>query len=69
MQKGIVVMGTHRISVTLPDDLREEIETLKNELDCNISYSKLINNAIYAGIEIVKNKEIMISNYGKEKVQ
>ena len=49
----------HRISVTLTDELKVQIDELKREKYYNSSYSELYRQAITAGIETIK--------YEKEK--
>ena len=44
----------YRISVTLPDTLRAQIEELKKDEYYNLSYSELYRQAISAGIESIK---------------
>ena len=47
---------THRISITLPDDIYEEIKMLKKD-NTYIPYSKLCQNAINAGIKSLKKQD------------
>ncbi len=45
-----------RITVTLPEGMKEEIEQLKKEKYYNLSYSELYRQVISAGIESIKDK-------------
>lgn len=47
----------HRISVTLTDELKVQIDELKREKYYNSSYSELYRQAITAGIETIKYKK------------
>lgn len=46
--------NTHKITVSLPNDIREQIETLKKEKYKDLSYSELYRQAIGAGIEALQ---------------
>ena len=47
----------HRISVTLTDDLKAQIDELKKEKYYCSSYSELYRQAIAAGIEAIKKEK------------
>lgn len=47
----------HRISVTLTDELKVQIDELKREQYYNSSYSELYRQAIAAGIETIKHEK------------
>lgn len=53
----LLMMDLHRISVTLPEDLREQIKELKKDKFYDVTYSELYRQAIAAGIEVIKKEE------------
>ena len=49
--------NTQRITVSLPNDIIEQIEQLKKEKFSNLSYAELYRQAIGAGIQTLENKK------------
>ena len=47
----------HMISVTLDDELKQQIEDLKKDKYNNSSYSEFYRHALAAGIKAIKNNE------------
>ncbi len=50
-----------KISVVIPDDLKEQLEKLKKEKYYNLSYSELYRQAISAGLEAIKKDKKTIN--------
>lgn len=50
-----------KISVAIPDDLKEQLEKLKKEKYYNLSYSELYRQAISAGLEAIKKDKKTIN--------